>query len=243
MQGWIQLHRSFLEWEWYECPNTSRLFIHCLLKANHKDKNWRGIAIKRGSFLSSRESLSIETGLSPQNIRTCINKLKSTGELTSKSTSKSTMITICKYDTYQNLSNPTNQQLTSESPSNQPATNQRLTTTNNDNNINNDKKETFEIFRKQYLGKKRGLDTEFNNFIKKHKDWEKVLPELKSLLDCQINIYKAKKANNIFAPEWKNLQTWINQRCWEDEETEPDLIKPQKPRDISGIPQAGKLYL
>jgi hypothetical protein len=170
MQGWIQLHRSFLEWEWYECPNTSRLFIHCLLKANHKDKKWRGTIIKRGSFLTSRESLSTETGLSQQNIRTCISKLKSTGELTSKSTSKSTMITICKYDTYQNLCDDTNQQLTSELTNDKPATNQRLTTTNNDNNIKNEekrerKREHFEEVTKKYFREIIKDMSEFANFV------------------------------------------------------------------------------
>jgi hypothetical protein len=38
MSGWIKIHRSILEWEWYEDTNTFRLFMHLILKANHKDR-------------------------------------------------------------------------------------------------------------------------------------------------------------------------------------------------------------
>ena len=49
-QGWIKLHRKFLKWEWYDDINTSRFFLHCLFRANHKDKKWRGTMIKRGQY-------------------------------------------------------------------------------------------------------------------------------------------------------------------------------------------------
>ena len=52
MDGWISLHRKLKDWEWYTEPNTFRLFIHCLLSANHKDNSWRGIEVKKGSFVT-----------------------------------------------------------------------------------------------------------------------------------------------------------------------------------------------
>ena len=58
-QGWIKLHRKFLKWEWYDDINTSRFFLHCLFRANHKDKKWRGTMIKRGQFISSLSKLAI----------------------------------------------------------------------------------------------------------------------------------------------------------------------------------------
>jgi len=36
-----------LDWEWYDDINTKVLFIHLLIKANWKEKKWRGIKIKR----------------------------------------------------------------------------------------------------------------------------------------------------------------------------------------------------
>jgi hypothetical protein len=80
-----------------------RLFVHCLLRANFKDNNWRGITIKRGSFLTSIDTLSKETKLSISQIRTSIKKLKSTGEIASSSHARHSVITIVKYDSYQSV--------------------------------------------------------------------------------------------------------------------------------------------
>jgi len=77
--------------------------------------------------------------------------------------------------------------------------------------------EDFEIFRKNYPGTKRGYEIEFENFKKKHKDWKKIIPLLSDALDYQINCRIEKAKNGGFVPEWKNLSTWINQRCWEEE--------------------------
>lgn len=101
MQGWVKLHRQLLEWEWYTDANVSRLFIHCLLKANHKDGSWKGIKIKRGQFITSLDRLSAETSLSKSQLRTALKKLKSTHEIAHQSTSQHTVITVICYDSYQ----------------------------------------------------------------------------------------------------------------------------------------------
>lgn len=78
-------------------------------------------------------------------------------------------------------------------------------------------KEIFDEFRKKYPGTKRGNDIEFENFKKKHKDWKDVLPLLLEKLNYQIKAREENRKLGGFVPEWKNLQTWINQRCWEEE--------------------------
>jgi hypothetical protein len=128
--GWISLHRKMVEWEWYSDINVCRLFIHCLLKANHKTKKWQGNKIERGTFITSLKTLSHETGLSMQQVRGCIAKLESTGEINKRTTTVNTWITITKYEKYQKKNKPTtNDQQTDNKP---------ITTTNNDNNDNND---------------------------------------------------------------------------------------------------------
>jgi len=123
MSGYISLHRKLLDWEWYNDNNTKILFIHCLLKANWEDKNWQGTLIKRGSFITSIETLSNELNLTFQNIRTSLSKLEKTNEIVKNSTNKNTLLSIVKYDDYQNLENKvTNEQQTN---------NKQLTTTNN----------------------------------------------------------------------------------------------------------------
>jgi len=110
--GFIVLYRSLLEWEWYSDANTTRLFIHCLLRANHKEKKWQGITIERGSFVTSYAHLALDLGLTVQNVRTSINKLKSTGEVTHKPHSKYGIITINNYDKYQDTNSQPNSQVT-----------------------------------------------------------------------------------------------------------------------------------
>ena len=59
--NYIKLSRGLLEWEWYTDINTTRLFIHMLLKANWKDGNFKGTTVSRGSFVSSIGKLAGET--------------------------------------------------------------------------------------------------------------------------------------------------------------------------------------
>ena len=99
--GWIKLHRSLLDWEWYDDANVVRLFLHCTLRANHTEKQWRGITISRGQFYTSLDTLVAETGLSTSQLRTCFKKLESTGEVTSSSQARGRMVTVKNYDQYQ----------------------------------------------------------------------------------------------------------------------------------------------
>ena len=100
--GWIKIYpHRLLEWEWYDDANMFRLFMHLLLKANYKDKQWHGLTIKRGQLVTSLANLSIETGLSIKKIRICLDKLISTGEIYKQTASKFTLITVCKYCKYQ----------------------------------------------------------------------------------------------------------------------------------------------
>ena len=145
MDGWIKLHRKLTEWEWYSDINVKTLFIHLLLTANHKDQKWKGIEIKRGQKLTSIEHLSKEIGLTYQQTRTAINKLKITGEITSKSTNKYSLISIEKYNDYQINVEINNKQITSNLTNNQQSNNTQInnqvTTNKNDKNIKNEKKE------------------------------------------------------------------------------------------------------
>ena len=138
--GWIKLHRQLLDWEWYDDINTSRLFIHLMLSANHKDNNWRGISIKRGSRLTSLDKLSSETNLSVSKIRTCLKKLISTNEIASKSHSQHTVFIMINYDEYQGDDKQTDKPVADESQtdSKRLATNKNVKNENNDKNDNKD---------------------------------------------------------------------------------------------------------
>ncbi len=72
--------------------------------------------------------------------------------------------------------------------------------------VSPEERQLFDDFRLRYSGKKRGFDTEFNNFRKKHKDWKQVLP---ILVDLKLDYDVTEKR---FIP---HFQTFINQRKWE----------------------------
>ncbi len=68
----------------------------------------------------------------------------------------------------------------------------------------------------------RGVENEFANFIYhcEHPlrklpviDWKVALPLLLPAVEGQI---ARRKKTQGFVPPWKNFQTWINNRCWED---------------------------
>ena len=109
---YIKLFDRILSWEWYKNPNTFRLFIHLLLRANYCDLQFEGKTIGRGQLVTSLPTLAVETGLSVREIRTAINHLKSTGELTDTSTSKYRVITIVNYDLYQGSDRQNDRQAT-----------------------------------------------------------------------------------------------------------------------------------
>jgi hypothetical protein len=77
--------------------------------------------------------------------------------------------------------------------------------------------EIFEAFRKAYPGARNGFETELKNFQKKHKDWRAVIPLLLPALENQQNWRTQAQQHGVFVPSWANLQTWINQRRWEQE--------------------------
>ena len=113
MKGdYIKINRSLLDWDWYGDINTCRLFVHMLLKANWKDGNFRGEEIKRGSFVSSLSKLSDETNLSVREVRTAINHLEKTGEVTINRHSKYSVFTVNNYCAYQQGDTQADKQLT-----------------------------------------------------------------------------------------------------------------------------------
>lgn len=175
-EGWIKLHRSLLNWEWYDDVKVFRVFIHCLLKANHKDNNWRGVEIPAGSFISSYQKLSEETSLTVKQVRLSLNKLKRTNEVAAKSTSQYTMFQIVKYNDYQQEDKQKGKRGANkgQTEGKQRATNKNEKKVKNDNNekniyfsddfVLNDKYLEFLNFRKEI--KKPIKDVSINANIK-----------------------------------------------------------------------------
>ena len=135
MSGWIKIHRKLLDWEWFNKSEAVHLFLYMVLKANHKDNKWQGNDVKRGQFISSLGNISSATGITIQQIRTILKKLEKTNEIKVKSTSQFTIVTICKYECYQDENEEANKPITN----NQQTSNKQSTTNKNEKKEKNEK--------------------------------------------------------------------------------------------------------
>lgn len=209
MDGFILIHRKLLEWEWYSSVNDTRLFIHCLLKANWKDGRFRGYEVPRGSFITSVSNLAEETGLTIQQVKTSIQHLKLTNEITIETNHQFSIITINKYNDYQ-LEQQTNQQTI-----NKRLTNEQQTSNNNRININKEinNKETIskdivkKVFSKPTLQeikeycneRKNNVDAErFYNFYES-KNWMIGKNKMKDWKAC-VRTWEQRDKENL--PDW-----------------------------------------
>lgn len=132
--GFIQLHRSLMAWEWYDDIPTKVLFLHLLLMANHTDKKWRGKTIQRGQHMTSIPKLAEGTGLTIKQVRRALDNLKTTGEVTTSRADKGTLVTVENYSVYQGGSKSQGRQKADKGQ----IEGRRRATNNNDNNDNND---------------------------------------------------------------------------------------------------------
>ena len=129
----VKVYRKLVNWEWYSDANTTKIFLHCLLKANWKEGSWKGIHYEAGQFITSLSSLSKDNGLSERQVRTALNHLISTGEISSSTTDKTTgkrltrnrIITVNNWVDYQTSDKRTDRQTTSEPTGERQASDKR----------------------------------------------------------------------------------------------------------------------
>ncbi len=100
-RGYIKLYRKIENWGWAKDIKTFRLFIQLLLDANRHPTNWRGVEVNTGETVTSVGALASETGLTMKEVRTALNHLKKSGEITVKTTQFYTLISVVNYGFYQ----------------------------------------------------------------------------------------------------------------------------------------------
>lgn len=134
--GYIKLHRSLPGWRWYKDGNVMRLWIHLLLSANYEACPFQDRVIKRGELVTSLKSLSEQTGMTVKELRTALDKLKRTGEITVWSNRHYTVVSIPQYDLYQNDQGQTegNQRANQGQTVGKPTANQGQSKGNNERN-------------------------------------------------------------------------------------------------------------
>ena len=116
LNGYVKLHRRMLSWGWYTDPVVKAVFLHLLLIASFKPSTYMGCDLKPGQAIVGRKRLAAELGFSEQQIRTALDKLEKTGEITRQRTNRFTVVTIENWELYQGLDDDSNQQSTNNQP-------------------------------------------------------------------------------------------------------------------------------
>ena len=98
---YIKLFRKIMDWCWYKDSNTKAVFLHLLLNANITDKPYRNDLIRRGEMVTSFRHLAKDLNLSERAVRTAVEHLEKTGEVTHRSTRNYTVFSVVNFDPYQ----------------------------------------------------------------------------------------------------------------------------------------------
>lgn len=179
MVGWIKLHRKIKGSQMYRALNSKQrdVMIHCLLTANHSENEWefegQVYKCKPGEFVTSLASIASECGsdVRVQSVRTALLKLEKWGFLTNKSTKTGRLISIRKWELYQDESNKDgNKQPTKL----QQSSNKALTTNKNDKNDNNEKKKVNTLSSKEFYTKE-GRENIDEKYIVQYREFVNLL--------------------------------------------------------------------
>ena len=135
--GYIRLHRTLTGWRWYKDGNVLRLWLHLLLNANYAPSDFQDRIIGRGEQVTSLKALSESTGLSIQEVRTALGKLKRTGEILVNSNRHFTIVSILNYDKFQSDSADKQQTVNTQSTNKQQTVNSQSTTSEKEKKAKN----------------------------------------------------------------------------------------------------------
>jgi hypothetical protein len=99
----VKLDRNLLKWRWFQHPKTLAVWIWLIMKANVEDHDFEKETIHRGEVATSRRRISADTGLTEREVRTALEHLKSTGEVSVRIRPKYQVISIPEYSKYQDV--------------------------------------------------------------------------------------------------------------------------------------------
>ncbi len=117
--GFVKLSNSLPDWAWYHDNNTLAVYIRLLMGAVWQDTGYQNVILKRGQAAATIPKIAAQSGLTVQQTRTVLNRLKSTGKITVENTSKFSIITLIDYDC--------DFEISSQSTGEQQATNRQIT--------------------------------------------------------------------------------------------------------------------
>lgn len=98
----VKIDRNILRWRWFQDSNTVHVFLYLILLANNEPSDFRTFTVERGQVCVSLPKIAEETGLTVKEVRTALDHLLKTGEISKKGHDPKHMIYIIEgYDRYQ----------------------------------------------------------------------------------------------------------------------------------------------
>lgn len=158
--GWIKLHRSLLDWEWWDNINARVLWITILLSVNHEPKRWRGMEVGAGEMVTSYRKLARLSGLSVRSVRSALADIVSTHEVTLTSTHKCTIIKVVKWAEYQGYDDQTDTPTDTEVVS-KTTTNKNKEYKKKEKRINTFRKPTLDEIRSYIKNNNLNVDADY----------------------------------------------------------------------------------
>ena len=108
MEGWISLHRKLLDceiWSSSQPFDMRSAWVDLLLLANHRDVeiifDYKPMTVKRGQYLTSVRKLCARWSWSKNRTLKYLRLLETLGMIRRESNNQRTLITIEKYENYQ----------------------------------------------------------------------------------------------------------------------------------------------
>lgn len=96
--GFAKIPNDLTEWAWFNDNNTLAVYIRLILGAAWRDREYKNVHLKRGQIVTTIPQIAEQSNLTVQQVRTVIDRLKSTGKITVERTSKFSIITLIEYD-------------------------------------------------------------------------------------------------------------------------------------------------
>lgn len=132
--AFVKLDRELINSYCFANPNHLKIWLWLLIKANFKktyaklkvSKGYITVEVNRGQLIFGRLKASEELDISQSIIRRTLDKFVELGQIKVEKTNQFSIITICKYDSYQNNNCEIDQPTTTQRPTNdQPMTKQQ----------------------------------------------------------------------------------------------------------------------
>lgn len=104
-KGFALLHRKIMDVPFYKDAEAAHLWVHLHLRANHEQTlvstDVGDVICERGEFITGRNTLAMETGLTADRVKSLLRKFQNLGMITTKSNNRFTVLKVVKYDEYQ----------------------------------------------------------------------------------------------------------------------------------------------